>query len=216
MSVNNNFLEKIEKWEYSKEYQTIILDVKNYNYEDAHDQVEKTLKTNFEQLREDGILWIVCSNKKENGIFQPIPFLLAEELLNKGLKLKNIIIWPDFKDGNNSSIFIDITNYILFFTKSDNYHFNIDPIRESHIWKDVEWGKRNKNYHEKGKNPGNVWIKTKDDGKGNITEHIPLSYIDMIERILKCSSRKYYSVLLKNIENQKGLALEGVKIVYEK
>ena len=25
----------------------------------------------------------------------------------------------------------------------------------------------------KGKDPGNVWLKTKDDGKANITEHCP-------------------------------------------
>ena len=32
---------------------------------------------------------------------------LIEELLNKGLKLKNIIIWPDFKDGNKCNELIN-------------------------------------------------------------------------------------------------------------
>jgi DNA modification methylase len=65
--------------------------------------------------------------------------------------------------------------------------FNKDAIREKHIWKDVEWGKRAKNYNPKGKDPGNVWIPTNDDGKANITEHILLSDDDVIARILSLS-----------------------------
>jgi DNA modification methylase len=61
--------------------------------------------------------------------------------------------------------------------------FNKDHIREKHIWKDVEWGKRAKNYNPKGKDPGNVWIPTKDDGHANITEHILLSDREVIDRI---------------------------------
>lgn len=73
--------------------------------------------------------------------------------------------------------------YIVWIAKDKNHFFNKDRIRESHIWKDVEWGKRAKNYNPKGKDPGNVWIPTKDDGKANIIEHIALSRSDIINRI---------------------------------
>lgn len=80
--------------------------------------------------------------------------------------------------------------YIIWLAKDKNHFFNKDVIRESHIWKDVEWGKRAKNYNPKGKDPGNVWIPTKDDGKAHITDHILLSLSDVINRLHSCSEQK--------------------------
>lgn len=79
--------------------------------------------------------------------------------------------------------------YIVWLAKDKNHFFNKDVIRESHIWKDVEWGKRAKNYNPKGKDPGNVWIPTKDDGKAHITEHILLNMSDVINRLYNCSAQ---------------------------
>ena len=64
-----------------------------------------------------------------------------------------------------------------------------DNIREKHIWKDVEWGKRKKNYNPKGKDPGNVWLPTKDDGKGKITEHLILNDIDNWKKTVRGGER---------------------------
>ena len=80
--------------------------------------------------------------------------------------------------------------YIIWLAKGKNHFFNKDVIRESHIWKDVEWGKRAKNYNPKDKDPGNVWIPTKDDGKAHIAEHILLSLSDVINRLNNCSVQK--------------------------
>ena len=63
-------------------------------------------------------------------------------------------------------------------------------LKEIPELKDVEWGKRTKNYNPKGKDPGNVWIPTKDDGKAHITEHILLSLSDVINRLHSCSVQK--------------------------
>ena len=72
-----------------------------------------------------------------------------------------------------------------------------------HIWKNVEWGKRAKNYNPKGKDPGNFWMKTKDDGKANITNHIPLNTKESVERIIKCSSNEGDKVQLINLSTEK-------------
>ena len=119
------------------------------------------------------------------------------------MKLKNIILVPDFSRHSKNTIFTDNTYEILFLTKSDSYFFDKDPIREEHIWKNVEWGKRKKNYNPKGKDPGNVWLKTKDDGKANITEHCPLSFEEVIERCYLTSSKPKDDVLLINLNKQK-------------
>lgn len=99
----------------------------------------------------------------------------------------NTIVAPT-KDRINADL-PDNVLYIVWLAKDKNHFFNKDVIRESHIWKDVEWGKRAKNYNPKGKDPGNVWIPTKDDGKAHITEHILLNMSDIINRLHNCSSQ---------------------------
>ena len=67
----------------------------------------------------------------------------------------------------------------------------------------MEWGKRKKNYNPKGKDPGNVWIRTEDDGKANITKHIPLGDSEALERVILCSSNKKDKILLINFKKTK-------------
>ena len=47
--------------------------------------------------------------------------------------------------------------FIVWLAKDKNHFFNKDVIREKHIWKDVEWGKRAKNYNPKGKDPARIF-----------------------------------------------------------
>lgn len=82
----------------------------------------------------------------------------------------------------------DNVTYIVWFAANVKaMFFDKDAIRESHIWKDVEWGHRAKNYNPKGKDPGNVWIPTEDDGRGNITKHILMDGKAVIHRLFDCS-----------------------------
>ncbi|WP_037341687.1 DNA-methyltransferase [Salinicoccus luteus] len=97
------------------------------------------------------------------------------------LYYKNIIVIPSAV--NNSSAVKDSLLYVIWFSKDKNSYFNKDEIREPHIWKDVEWGKRSKNYSQKGKDPSNIWIPTLDDGKGKITHHIKLDIKQILGRV---------------------------------
>ena len=86
---------------------------------------------------------------------------------------------------------------IFHFTKNDgSYFFNKDPIRERHIWEKVEWGQRKKNYNPRGKDPGDVWLMTEDDGKANITKHLPLSKEDVILRFILLTTQKKDNVIM--------------------
>jgi len=90
----------------------------------------------------------------------------------------------------------DNVMYIVWFAKDkQKQFFNKDSMRESHIWKDVEWGKREKNYNPIGKDPGNVWIPTKDDGKGKIIEHIRMELPDIINRLFNCGHQQSHKTL---------------------
>lgn len=100
---------------------------------------------------------------------------------------KNVIIVPEEK--NKLSALNDNVLYIIWFSKSEDSYFDKDSIREKHIWKNVEWGKREKNYSPKGKDPSNVWIPTLDDGKGKITSHVSLKIHGAVERLFKSFGR---------------------------
>ena len=102
--------------------------------------------------------------------------------------------------------------YIVWFAKNKHIQFfNKDSMRESHIWKDVEWGKRKKNYNPKGKDPGNVWIPTKDDGKGKITEHILIDLLAIVNRIYLCGHQENCKTLfISNNANDKKCCNENI------
>lgn len=161
-------------------YQTIITNRKNEDWEKL-----------IEELKENGILWVISEDEDKRKTFE-----LIEELSSKGLKLKNIILWVNkFEDVD--PLITNLYKSILFFVKSEDYFFDKDPIREKHIWKDVEWGRRNKNYNPKGKDPSNVWINAIDDNKGKIIRFRTLTQEEIIERCILCSTKKDDKVLIK-------------------
>jgi len=111
-----------------------------------------------------------------------------------GLLYVNTIVVPT-KEKNEVEL-PDNVLYIVWFAKDkQKQFFNKDSMRESHIWKDVEWGKREKNYNPKGKDPGNVWIPTKDNGKGKITEHILMEIPEIINRLCNCGHQEKHKTL---------------------
>ncbi len=175
--------------------QSLICDFRN----DLIDKIKFDNINKFveDRLNEDGTVWILSNNQYKNKILQIKSFDICNSL--SGLLLKNIILFYNNEKNRRNIFFNDSVEHILFFSKSKKFYLNKDPIREKHIWKDVEWGKRKKNYNPKGKDPGNVWIKTNDDGKGSITEHIPLNESEAIERIIKCSSDKKDTISTCNI-----------------
>jgi hypothetical protein len=180
-------------------YQSLIINFLDLDMKSINTTLDN-LENKIELLDETATIWIISSKYSQDGELKIPYFEIAEKLDN--LKLKNIILVPDFSRHDKNTIFTDNTYEILFLTKSDSYFFDKDPIREEHIWKNVEWGKRKKNYHELGKDPGNVWLKTKDDGKANITEHVELTFKEVVERIILCSTNEDSKCLLVNIDKE--------------
>ncbi|MCT7497628.1 DNA methyltransferase [Aliarcobacter cryaerophilus] len=148
-----------------------------------------------QMLNSSGNIFIIANNIYKNGFIESSFFDFIEIALNNGLKYVNTIVFPieNSKEGLNHNI-----KYLIWFVQDYNLMtFNKDTIREKHIWKDVEWGKRKKNYNEKGKDPSNVWIPTIDDGKGKITSHIILSIEQIINRCLVSTTQKNDQILIE-------------------
>ena len=150
----------------------------------SYSETVALLRTKKDVLQDDGTFFAICSTEYNGQGNVVHDFLdLIEEATSLGYTYVNTIVYPT-KCVQKVS-FTDNVRYVVWFCKNHaNMSINKDVIREKHIWKDVEWGKRTKNYNPKGKDPGNVWIPTHDDGKAKITEHILLEDQDVINRII--------------------------------
>ena len=74
------------------------------------------------------ICWQV-GNYVHKGEIIPIDILLYPIFANLGLKLRNRIVWCFGHGLHASKRFSGRYETILWFTKSDNYVFNLDPVR---------------------------------------------------------------------------------------
>lgn len=120
-------------------YQTIIT---NQDVEDWESLIAN--------LKDNGVLWVISEDTYKSGKVIPKTFELVEKLTDMGLKLRNIILWINRFDKIEAPI-INTYKDILLFVKSENYFFDKDPIREKHIWKDIDWGKRQRTIIQKVK-----------------------------------------------------------------
>jgi len=190
----------------TKSIQTIIIDSNDFP------NIENNIERIHQILNEDGSLFIIAENKFKNGVLKPLTLEIADIVKSRNFFLRNSIVWflPENKPSPNT-LFVNRYKMIFHFTKNDDsYFFNKDPIRERHIWEKVEWGKRKKNYNPRGKDPGDVWLITEDDGKANITKHLPLSKEDVILRfVLLTTQKKDNVIMLLDNKNSKKICEEN-------
>ncbi|NMG83569.1 MAG: site-specific DNA-methyltransferase [Methanosarcinales archaeon] len=107
------------------------------------------------------ICWEV-GNYVDNGEIIPLDILLYNIFHDLGLHLRNRIIWH-FEHGLHCSKRLSGRyEVILWFTKSDDYKFNLDPIRipQKYPGKKYFKGPKTGQYscNPNGKNPGDLWV----------------------------------------------------------
>lgn len=107
------------------------------------------------------ICWQV-GNYVSNGAIVPLDIALYPAFAKHGLKLRNRIIWH-FEHGLHCSKRMSGRHEtILWFTKTDDYTFNLDPIRVPQKYPGKRHFKGPKagqlSGNPLGKNPGDVWI----------------------------------------------------------
>lgn len=107
------------------------------------------------------ICWQV-GNYVDNGSIIPLDTVLYPIFKDLGLKLRNRIIWH-FEHGLHCARrFSGRYETIIWFTKGDNYLFNLDPIRIPQKYPGKKYFKGPKvgeySSNPLGKNPGDIWI----------------------------------------------------------
>ncbi|MEM8506625.1 MAG: site-specific DNA-methyltransferase [Bacteroidota bacterium] len=169
--------------------------------EDYLGQQTKIISSLVDKLHDEGsICWQVGNYVKNKEVY-PLDIFYYDIFKSLGLKLKNRIIWH-FRHGlHSSSRFSGRYETILWFTKSDNYTFNLDDVRipsrypgKKHF-KGPKKGQYSSN--PKGKNPSDLWEILIQDWEQEIwdipnvksnhiekTEH-PCQYpIELVERCI--------------------------------
>ena len=107
------------------------------------------------------ICWQVGNHVQKGEIF-PLDMVLYHLFKDHGLKLRNRIIWH-FEHGLHCQNRLSGRyETILWFTKSDDYTFNLDPIRVPSKYPNKKYYKGPKagqlSSNPLGKNPGDMWI----------------------------------------------------------
>lgn len=112
-------------------------------------------------LREDGSICWQVGNFIEDGEVYPLDVLYYPIFKALGMKLRNRIVWKFGHGLHASKRFSGRYETILWFTKSDNYIFNLDSVRVpakypgKRHFKGPNKGKPSGN--PLGKNPSDVW-----------------------------------------------------------
>ncbi len=107
------------------------------------------------------LCWQV-GNHVQNGEIFPLDIVLYPVFQEHGLHLRNRIVWH-FEHGLHCSNRLSGRyETILWFTKTDDYVFHLDPIRVPSKYPGKKYFKGPKvgqlSGHPLGKNPGDVWI----------------------------------------------------------
>jgi DNA modification methylase len=117
-------------------------------------------------LKSSGTCWLVIGDKYEDGEQLGLPWQVALALKAEGWILRSDIIWhkPNAMPSSVKSRPTTDHEYVFFFTKSKDYYYSADAIREPHVTftenSKMKGGRRH--FHqrggtpEQGKNQGDV------------------------------------------------------------
>lgn len=123
---------------------------------------ERVIRECVRLLHPEGSICWQVGNYVQNGAIVPLDAVLYPLFHNQGLKLRNRIIWHFGHGLHSSKRLSGRYETINWWTKSENYTWNLDPIRVpskypgKRHFKGPNVGKLSGN--PKGKNPSDVWV----------------------------------------------------------
>ena len=153
------------------------------------EQQAHVIKACAKALAPQGSLCWQTGNYVNKGCIAPLDTILYPIFSSLGLKMRNRIVWR-FEHGLHcSKRFSGRYETIVWFTKSDNYTFNLDPVRvpQKYPGKKYFKGPRAGQYscHPLGKNPGDVWeIPNVKHNHVEKTAHPCQFPVELVERLV--------------------------------
>ena len=169
------------------------------SYKEYLDDIGTVFKGVYECTKSTGSLWVIADALRKEGEIIALPFDLANKIKEAGWIFREIIIWEKDKTvpWTHKGQMRNSFEYILMFSKTDDYKFFIDKIRDFEVLKSW-WIKYPERYNPKGKTPDGIWhypIPTQGSwGNGYIRHFCPLPE-DLVARILTLSTEENDVVL---------------------
>ncbi len=126
------------------------------------EQQTQVIKECVRVLSQKGSLCWQVGNYVNKGSIIPLDTVLNPVFMSFDLKMRNRIIWH-FEHGLHcAKRFSGRYETIVWFTKSNDYTFNLDPIRVPQKYPGKKYFKGPKagqySCHPLGKNPGDLWV----------------------------------------------------------
>jgi len=129
------------------------------------------------KLCDDGLLWLNLGDTYRNKELQGVPWRVAFALKESGWILRSDIIWkkpnampssvkkPNAMPSSVKNRPTTDHEYIFLFSKSSNYYYDADSIREPHVTfteknsgdQNLHNGRWDQAFHPKGRNKRTVW-----------------------------------------------------------
>lgn len=129
--------------------------------DDYVDQQAEVIEQCVRVLHDQGSVCWQVGNYVENGEIVPLDVVLYPIFASLGLRLRNRIIWHFGHGLHASNRFSGRYEVVLWFTKGDEYTFNLDPVRVPQKYPKKKHFKGPKkgqlSGHPLGKNPSDVW-----------------------------------------------------------
>lgn len=152
-------------------------------------QQEEIISECIRVLKNEGSICWQVGNYVENGEIIPLDILLFPIFEKFNLHLRNRIIWHFGHGLHATNRFSGRYEVILWFTKSDNYVFNLDPVRVPQKYPKKKYYKGPKkgqlSGNPLGKNPSDIWnipnVKSNHVEKTNHPCQFP---VELIERLV--------------------------------
>lgn len=162
---------------------------KKLSLKDYVEQQSEVIKSCVRVLAPTGSICWQVGNFVNKGQITPLDIVLYPIFENLGLQLRNRIVWH-FEHGLHcSKRFSGRYETVLWFTKTDSYKFNLDPVRVPQKYpgkrhfKGPKMGELSGN--PLGKNPGDVWvIPNVKSNHIEKTEHPCQFPVELVERFV--------------------------------
>lgn len=167
---------------------------------DYCDQQKAVIRECVRVLSPHGSICWQVGNYVDKGSIVPLDAILFPIFNQAGLRMRNRIIWH-FEHGLHcSKRFSGRYETIIWFTKSDDYLFNLDPVRipQKYPGKKYFKGPNSGKYSANplGKNPGDVWaIPNVKSNHVEKTIHPCQFPVELIERLVLSLTNKGDRVL---------------------
>lgn len=208
------FIECKDNLEYmrslKKESMHLIVTSPPYNIGKAYEKrtpnalyIEQQAATIAEAVRllhpNGSICWQVGNHVDDGEVF-PLDILLYPYFAAHGLKLRNRIVWTFGHGLHCQKRFSGRHETILWFTRSDDYTFNLDPVRIPSKYPDKKHFKGPKrgevSSNPLGKNPSDVWdIPNVKSNHVEKTDHPCQFPVGLIERLVLALTKSGENVL---------------------